>query len=173
MLKNWLITAIALLLLNTQGQTQTLKLSQLISFIKKDYTDINDHLLNLGWEIHKPNDKIIDYGVTWLLGKADYDGQVGAKAFLKVFFSSDVHKKNYEMIYQFSGINTYNGFKAEVTSYKMKKIKSGIDSYGRIYSDYEGENYVVRLSTPPSNTGYLCNLYVKNYYYSFVFNKAQ
>jgi len=160
------ILAILPFKINAQGLT----LDQLISFQKKDISEVNDILISKGWSFsNSKKETTVEDGFT----RWSYDkilGQ-GAQAWITKFFAENTSSR---IGYQFVSKQDYLALKKSIISYGMKKLDSKVgDNYIMTY--YVGKNYAVRIinviKESDTDSYYIFTIYTKTDYNHMIINQ--
>ena len=163
------ILAILPFQINAQGLT----LDQLISFQKKDVSEINDILIGKGWSFSNSTEETTDnYGVTkWSYDKNKWE-EGKAQAWLTQSFGQDLPSR---IVYQISSKPVYLAIKQSIISYKMRKVNSKVGD-NKIITDYQGKNYTVRIESINNESNdisyYTITIFAKVDYESMMLSKS-
>jgi len=137
-----LLSMFILAILPFQINAQGLTLDQLISFQKKDVSEINDILISKGWSFSNSTEETTDnYGVTkWSYEKNKWE-EGKAQAWLTQSFGQDLPSR---IVYQISSKPVYLAIKQSMILYRMRKVNSKVGD-NKIITDYQGKSYTVRI----------------------------
>jgi len=151
------------------GQTtniEQLTLGQVVKLYNKDFSDINDYLVERNWEFNEvrtsPDNN--SKSAIWHIIK---DGWTVSS--FGVSYDSNNSDAYFRGIYICNEAEIFNNLKEEAISLKMEKVKSGIIN-NEIYSDYVGDKYAIRLGVRKGSgvlysMFYTLYLYNRDYYY--------
>lgn len=136
-------TVFFLVSLNSIGQS--LSLDKLINIQKKEVEEVNDFLINKGWEFNSSNSSEDEFmrRVGWAFGKNSYNDN--AIAWLSIMY---LDKTANIVRYLTWNKNVYSSIKLKALEYKMNVINSNVKS-NSIRTDYGGKNYVLSIIIEP------------------------
>lgn len=118
--------------------SQNLTFKQLNQLQNKDLNEIDNFLSKKGWQLSsdsKPNEDFMGKAV-WAFNQANFDG---AAAWFVFYYLDDTKR----VLYNITGRKTLNKIRKKVLK-RMNKRHSGMQDEHH-FTDYENENYVIRL----------------------------
>lgn len=148
---------------------QALTLDQLISFQKKNVSEINDILISKGWNFNSSTDETEDdYGETiWSFSKSRCEDNTD-ETYLTLWFGSDYPN---QIGYQTSSKSVYLSIKESIIKYGMKIVNSKVGD-DQILTDYQGKNYTVRIEYENKST-YSITIYTNSFYETKIESKTE